>query len=184
MSAMFRFFPAAAQCNADEQIFIFAPEVKRTAPRMKAQMQQRSLHGSPGIARKQKVSQSFQADLPGPVLREKRILFARDPNQSYNSRHPGPQEGRIAIVTDVGSGMRWTRKRRHAMRIAGRTLQVCERSARVRRRAQLRTAKPCGPGTRGWCQAGGGLQSSTGRCEPPIRRRWRQKEFVSGESAA
>ncbi|MEH2548801.1 hypothetical protein V1283_005446 [Bradyrhizobium sp. AZCC 2262] len=72
------------------------------------------------VAPKQKVSQSFQPDLPGPVLREKRIAFARDPNQSYNSRHPGPQEGRIAIVMDVGSGMRWTRKRRRVMRIAGR----------------------------------------------------------------
>ena len=29
----------------------------------------------------------------------------------YNSRHPAPQEGRIAIVTDVGCGMRWTRRR-------------------------------------------------------------------------
>jgi hypothetical protein len=47
--------------------------------------------------------------------------------------------------------------------------------------AHLRTAKPCGPGTRGWCQVGGGLQSSTGRCEPLIRRRRRQEEFVSGE---
>jgi hypothetical protein len=35
-----------------------------------------------GVARKQKVSQSFQADLPGPASREKTIRFARDPNQS------------------------------------------------------------------------------------------------------
>jgi hypothetical protein len=51
-------------------------------------------------------------------------------------------------------------------------------------RRKLRTAKPCGPGTRGWCQSGGGLQSSTGRCEPSIRQGWRQEEFVSRESAA
>src|ERR1700685_2646272 len=36
------------------------------------------------------------------------------------------KEGRIAIVTDVGRGMRWTRDVR-------------------RRRALMRTAKPCGP---------------------------------------
>jgi hypothetical protein len=35
-----------------------------------------------GVARKQKVSQSFQSDLPGPASREKTIRFARDPNQS------------------------------------------------------------------------------------------------------
>ena len=63
-----------------------------------------SLTHPPGVARKQKDSQSFQADLPGPALREKRNRFAHDPNQSYNSAYPGPQEGRIAIVTNVGPG--------------------------------------------------------------------------------
>jgi hypothetical protein len=29
------------------------------------------------------------------------FLFSRTPNQIWNSRHPGPQEGRIAIVTDA-----------------------------------------------------------------------------------
>jgi len=33
--------------------------------------------------------------------------------------HPVPHEGRIAIVTDVGCGMRWTRSYR----------QTCDRSA-------------------------------------------------------
>ena len=51
-------------------------------------------------------------------------------------------------------------------------------------RRKLRTAKPCGPGARGWREAGGGLQSSTGQCEPSIRWRWRQEEFVSRESSA
>ncbi|SIO06413.1 hypothetical protein SAMN05443247_01728 [Bradyrhizobium erythrophlei] len=31
-----------------------------------------------------------------------------------SSPHPGPKEGRFAIVTNVGSGMRWTRQRRRA----------------------------------------------------------------------
>jgi len=33
----------------------------------------------------------------------KRFCFGRrDPNQIYNSRHPVPLQGRIAIVTDAG----------------------------------------------------------------------------------
>src|SRR4051812_2488551 len=38
--------------------------------------------GLAAVARKQKVSQSFQADLPGPAARKKTNRFARDPNQS------------------------------------------------------------------------------------------------------
>ena len=72
------------------------------------------------VARKQKVSQSFQTDLPRPVLREKRIPFARNPNQSYKSRHPGPQEGRIAIVTNVGPGCGGRDSARRVMGRAGR----------------------------------------------------------------
>src|SRR6266849_616985 len=47
-----------------------------------------------------------------PPLRAKIFRFAFAPNQTYSLRCPGPQEGRIAIVTDVGQGMRWTRERR------------------------------------------------------------------------
>jgi hypothetical protein len=45
--------------------------------------------------------------------------------------------------------------------IAGRVLPVSDRRAR-RRTALKRTAKPCGPGTRCWCQVGGGFASPTG----------------------
>jgi hypothetical protein len=37
-----------------------------------------------------------------------------------------------------------------------------ERSERAGRTTQLRTAKPCGPGTRCWCQVGGGVFDPTG----------------------
>jgi hypothetical protein len=40
-------------------------------------------------------------------------------------------------------------------------LTVSEQSAQDERR-KLRTAKPCGPGTRGWCQAVGGEIDPTG----------------------
>jgi len=52
-----------------------------------------------------------------------------------------------------------------------------------RRAALMRTAKPCGPGIRCWCQVCGGASGPTGRGQALIRRwRW-QDEFVAGESA-
>jgi hypothetical protein len=44
--------------------------------------------------------------------RKKYFAFAVGQIICTSPRHPVPQEGRIAIVTDVGCGMRWTRKRR------------------------------------------------------------------------
>jgi hypothetical protein len=61
-----------------------------------------------------------------PVPFAKIFLFSRTPNQIYIPCHPVPLEGRIAIVTDVGHGMRWTRQRADV-------------------RCWLRTAKSCGP---------------------------------------
>jgi hypothetical protein len=49
-----------------------------------------------------------QTDLGCPVPFAKTFRFRSDPNQNYKPRHPVPDEGRIAIVTDVGHGMRWT----------------------------------------------------------------------------
>jgi hypothetical protein len=43
---------------------------------------------------------------PAPFA--KIIRFSLTPNQIYIPAHPVPHEGRIAIVTDVGRGMRWT----------------------------------------------------------------------------
>jgi hypothetical protein len=45
--------------------------------------------------------------------------------------------------------------------VAGRAL-ACERSTAPRRTMLMRTAKPCGPGTRCWCQVGGGFSNPTG----------------------
>jgi hypothetical protein len=49
-----------------------------------------------------------------------------------DSAIPHPREGRIAIVTDVGRGMRWTRQ--------------CQARRAPRRMMLPRTAKSCGPG--------------------------------------
>src|SRR5260370_26637789 len=74
---------------------------------------------------------------------------------SISAAIPRSKEGRIAIVTDVRHGMRWTRQRRRAIAIAGRVQLVSGSQARGRT-ALSRTAKPCGPGTRCWCQVRGG----------------------------
>ena len=96
---------------------------------------------------------------------------------------PARQEGRIAIVTDVGRNAVDAAAPAALIRSQGGLWPVSDRQ-RGRRTVLKRTAKPCGPGARGWRQVGGGLQSSTGQCKPSIRRRWRQDEFVSRESAA
>ena len=62
----------------------------------------------------------------------KNILIFRIHKSVYISRHPASQEGRFAVVTDVGCGMRWTRQRRSANTLRGRA-------------ALMRTAKSCGP---------------------------------------
>jgi hypothetical protein len=43
--------------------------------------------------------------------KSKIFCFAPNPNQMHIQTVPFPLEGRIAIVTDVGDGMRWTRGR-------------------------------------------------------------------------
>src|SRR3981189_1992841 len=98
------------------------------------------------------------------MIRRKIFLFASDPNHfislsvpalrgAYHDRH-----GRWAwdAVDAAASG---------AQVIAGRgflLMEACERSTARRRTALMRTAKPCGPGTRCWCQVGGGFASPTG----------------------
>src|SRR4051812_46295453 len=76
------------------------------------------------------------------------------------------QEGRIAIVTNA----RWD-----ALDAAASGAQrngragwrkACELSKVRRRTALKRTAKPCGPGTRCWCQVGGGASARPGLDNP------------------
>jgi len=62
----------------------------------------------------------------------------------------------LAIVTNVGAGCDGRGSVKRAIVVAGRD-EPRERWQRARRTAHLRTAKPCGPGTRCWCQVGGGF---------------------------
>ncbi len=66
-----------------------------------------------------------QSACPAPFV--KIFPFPFDPNHFYIARTPAHTEGRFAIVTDVGLGMRWTRV------------------ALLTRALTLRTAKSCGP---------------------------------------
>ena len=89
------------------------------------------------------------------------ILLPCRANHLYRLAPSRPSEGRIAIVTYVGRDAVDAAASSRAG-IAGRVARpVSDRTARGRT-AQLRTAKPCGPGTRCWCQAGGGFSSPTG----------------------
>src|SRR6266567_4842019 len=79
-------------------------------------------------------------DLPDRQSREYRVQPSRKKyfasrlgrNRFIDSVVPAHQEGRIAIVTDVGLGMRWT--------------QGVEAQSLRGRATLLRTAKSCGPG--------------------------------------
>jgi len=55
------------------------------------------------------ITSDFQKSCQAP--KSKIFRFAADPNQMHILSRPGPIEGRFAIVTDVGQGMRWTRRR-------------------------------------------------------------------------
>jgi hypothetical protein len=48
-----------------------------------------------------------------------------NPNHFYIYRHPASQEGRIAIVTDVGCGMQWTQAAPKTKALGSRTVKSC-----------------------------------------------------------
>jgi len=92
-----------------------------------------------------------------------------------------PGRGALAIVTNVGAGCGGRGSVGRVVVFAGRAL-LRERTQRADDRRQcpakpkcndgwLRTAKPCGPGTRCWCQADGGASTQPGSDNPSIRQR-------------
>src|SRR5712675_1258724 len=106
----------------------------------------------------------------------------RRANQNYNSRRLIPSRGDVGHRHERWDGMRWTRRRRVRSGIAGRIVEICERSTTAQderccfrlcwkfRRAcpaeafgegGSRTAKACGSGTRCWCQVGGVFSNPT-----------------------
>ena len=81
-----------------------------------------------GRVRSHDFPQSNQRDLPRPVLLAKINLFSPPPNQRHNSPVSSLNEGRIAIVTDVGMGCGGRGSARCADTVAGRAM-ARERSA-------------------------------------------------------
>ena len=140
----------------------------------------------------------------GPVLPQK---YSSSPLPQITPKTPAiphPLEGRIAIVTDVGRGMRWTRQRRARTCSQGGLRPVSDRAARRRTalkrlrrnfgRQHMSRSKSFGGGSRGRQRrvvlapvAGVKLaeiyRAQPGFGESSIRQRWRQEEFVSRESA-
>ena len=80
-----------------------------------------------------------------------------------------PMRG-VSRSSRTRGGMQWTRQRWARNVMAGRAL-ARERSQRADERRFSRTAKPCGPGTRCWCQVGGGMSARPGAGMPLIRQR-------------
>jgi hypothetical protein len=79
------------------------------------------------IVRTEKIPPWNQFDSIYPVLSAKVFLFSPNRNHRLILSRPASLEGRIAIVTDVECGMRWTQ-------------------GALRRERGRRTAKSCGPG--------------------------------------
>jgi len=71
---------------------------------MRATRSQRRHRPPFGLARKNEFVEPDQGDLGRPVPTPKIFQFSFDPNHFYIPRHPGPLEGRFAIVTNVGQG--------------------------------------------------------------------------------
>src|SRR5260370_31091429 len=73
-------------------------------------------------ARRRKIPEADQADLPSPDPFAKIFLFPLYPNHLYIHRHPVPQRG-VGHRHERWGGMRWTRQRPRARGIAGRNLR-------------------------------------------------------------
>jgi hypothetical protein len=115
-----------------------------------------------------------------PALSQKIFRFRRRANQRYQLAPSHPDKRGVSRSSRTRGGMRWTRQRRARLRSQGgfrerscsaRTNGASTPPPKLRPAARgrlrdwwrlLRTAKPCGPGTRCWCQAGGGCSNPTG----------------------
>jgi hypothetical protein len=84
----------------------------------------------------------------------------RHPKSVLQTRHPVPKKRGVGHRHERWDGLRWTRQRQ--AREGVRRAVIRERARRAGRTALKRTAKPCGPDTRGWCQAAGGEVDPTG----------------------
>jgi|SRR6267142_432884 len=105
-----------------------------------------------------------------PAPYEKIFRLTRRANQRYQLAPSfSRQEGRSRVVTNAGGdAMDAAASARNG--VAGRVSRERSTGAQDGRRFQ-RTAKPCGPDTRCWCQAVGGDLDPTGSEQPLSRER-------------
>jgi hypothetical protein len=96
-----------------------------------------------------------QADLGRPVAAQKIFRFTFNPNHRRMSGCPVPARGAVARRHERGTGCGGRESVGASWRSQGELKLVSDRG-RARRTAFERTAKPCGPDTRCWCQVGGG----------------------------
>ena len=103
-----------------------------------------------------RANQSFTCQADGVKI----FLFPDRQNSPLQIPPSRLERGALAIVTNVGAGCGGRGSVGRVIAIAGR-FSVSDDAA-CRRPALQRTAKLCGPDTRCWCQACGGLSSPTG----------------------
>jgi hypothetical protein len=103
-----------------------------------------------------------QITISCPAVSRKIFRFRRRANHLYKLGPSHPNKRRIAIVTKRAVGCGGRGSVGHATGLQGGSAWSREREPACRRTALKRTAKPCGPGTRCWCQVGGGVASPTG----------------------
>src|SRR5437660_1640104 len=112
-------------------------------------------------ARKRRFAQPFQRDLGRPAALSKIFGLTCRANQFYQLARLVPARGAYRDRHERGMGCGGRSSVRRADGVAGQVYPVSE-IRRARRTALKRTAKPCGPDTRGWCQAAGGEVDPTG----------------------
>ena len=95
-----------------------------------------------------------------PAILANIYFFPVTPNQWLFPRVPARQEGRIAIVTNARRDV--VDAAASARKVDAGRGKLVSGSRRAGRTTLKRTAKPCGSGTRGWCQAAGGEVDPTG----------------------
>jgi hypothetical protein len=108
----------------------------------------------------------------GKITRRAEFRLTCRANQRYELAPSFPGKRGVSRSSRTREGMRWTRQRRRVcVRRASSLVSGQQRAGRTAPKpgeaslgedGLLRTAKPCGPGTRCWCQVAGGEIDPTG----------------------
>jgi len=104
------------------------------------------------VARRVQFIQAFQNDSGRPVPSRENISLSLHANRWLLPRRLVPARGADRASSRTRDGMRWTRERRRDRGRRASQARERPRGAQDERRI-ARTAKPCGPDTRCWCQA-------------------------------